>query len=100
MNHDDVAELSSVVCFDGCRITIQGVPSALLTGCSSLWLLGLTSNPVTNEQLRELVGWSDLDARRRSKADKQLEGRIIIDNSTRSFEEGVDSVDWQRWAPS
>ncbi|KAJ9516583.1 hypothetical protein QJQ45_015247, partial [Haematococcus lacustris] len=78
---------------------VSRVPPAVLLGCCQLWLLGLTANPITVEQLRKTEGWQQLEARRQAKANKQLEGRVLVD-STRSFEEGADSVQWQRWAAS
>ncbi len=52
-------------------------------------------NPVTVEELREVSGWAAHDERRRSKASKQLEAGVIVDSSTRSFDEGADFVRWE-----
>ena len=55
--------------------SLRGVPTELLTGCSSLATLGLHGNPATAEQLRETPGWAQFDARRRRKYDKQVRRR-------------------------
>lgn len=54
----------------GCRL--RGVPTELLTGCSSLATLTLHGNPVTAEQLRDTPGWAAFDERRKAKYDKQV----------------------------
>ncbi len=52
------------------------MPAALLSGCLSLATLSLHDNPITAEELRETPGYSEFDARRRAKYDKQVGSRM------------------------
>jgi hypothetical protein len=72
------------------------VPSAILTGCSSLATLKVHGNPkITAESLRETPGWADMDARRRAKHDKQLERGVMLGRG--GMEEGMDVDEVEHW---
>lgn len=47
-------------------------PSLLSHACPSLWLLDLSSNPITSDQLRSTPNYAAFDERRRAKVDKQV----------------------------
>jgi hypothetical protein len=68
-----------------CAFRISGVPPGLLQACRSLWLLGLSGNPITVVQLRQVPGFEALDGRRRARADKQVggEGGRCLGDGTR-----------------
>mmetsp|Transcript_13412 Transcript_13412/g.28686 ORF Transcript_13412/g.28686 Transcript_13412/m.28686 type:complete len:447 (+) Transcript_13412:109-1449(+) len=78
------------------RNRMSSLPAALLASCTSLWSLALGSNPITLEGLRGTPGFTDFDARRRAKCDKQLGGNVMFDVG-RSFSEGADQQLWQHW---
>lgn len=45
-----------------------------LLACARLWLLDVTANPITADQLRSTPGWEAFDERRKAKADKRVSG--------------------------
>lgn len=55
-----------------------------------LHTLALHDNVVIIEQLRELDGWAEFDARRRSRVDKQLAGGVL--GTGGGLDEGSDAV--------
>ena len=79
-----------VLSADTNHISCAGVPSELLRGCGALTTLSLHGNPCTIEELREIDGYAELDARRRAKADKVLQGRVL--GAASAFDEGADAA--------
>ncbi len=59
-------------------------------------LLQLDANPITLDILRAISGFEAFDARRRARADKQLEAGAMFDVN-RAFSEGADQRLFQRW---
>ncbi|KAF8072570.1 hypothetical protein HT031_000230 [Scenedesmus sp. PABB004] len=76
---------------------LAALPARLLAGCSSLATLSAHGNPLTVEALRSAEGYDAYEARRRARATKQLEGRVLADVD-RAFSEGADVEQWARWA--
>lgn len=74
---------------------IHAVPAEILRGCASLATLTLHNNSLTAEQLRETPGYSEMDARRRAKYDKQLESRVLLGRG--GLDEGVDVEEFEHW---
>eukprot|EP00899_Mesostigma_viride_P008099 jgi/Mesvir1/17290/Mv07692-RA.1 len=72
---------------------LEAVPGSILRGCTSLHTLSVHGNQITIEQLREVDGWGEFDARRRLKYDRQLDFNI----AGRGFDEGVDASQWKHW---
>eukprot|EP00775_Hariotina_reticulata_P003118 gene3118-3396_t len=69
---------------------ISCVPGDVLLGCSSLHTLSLHGNPATAEALQETPGWSQYEARRRSKFDRIIAGNALL--SSNGMDEGVDRL--------
>lgn len=69
------------------------LPPGLLSRCTALHLLSLHVNEVTLEQLREMEGWGDYDARRRARYTKVMEGGAMM----RGFDEGASSTLYDHW---
>ena len=80
--------LQSLV-LDGNAIDIDGVPSAVLLRAEALVELSLHNNPVKLDALRDIDGWNAFDARRKARANKALESRVMLGSSV--FDEGADS---------
>ena len=80
--------LQSLV-LDGNAIDIDGVPSAVLLRAKALVELSLHNNPVKLDALRDIDGWNAFDARRKARANKALESRVMLGSSV--FDEGADS---------
>jgi Leucine-rich repeat (LRR) protein len=78
-----------VLACDDNRISCAGIPPPLLRA-PSLHTLSLHNNRCTIEQLREVDGYAELDARRRAKADKVVDGRVL--GATKAFDEGADAA--------
>jgi Leucine-rich repeat (LRR) protein len=78
-----------VLSADANHISCAGIPPQLLRA-PALHTLSLHRNPVTIEELREIDGYAELDARRRAKADKVLDGRVL--GATKAFDEGADAA--------
>ena len=70
-------------------IPCTGIPPPLLR-VPSLHTFSLHGNPCTIEELREVDGYAELDARRRAKADKVVDGRVL--GATKAFDEGADAA--------
>ena len=80
--------LQSLV-LDGNAIDIDGVASAVLLHAEALVELSLHNNPVKLDALRDIDGWDAFDARRKARANKALESRVMLGSSV--FDEGADS---------
>lgn len=81
--------LLAVVAADGNgRLGVDGVPTTLLRA-PRLHSLTLHGCSATAEQLRELSGWGEYDARRRARHSARLEGGVVGDNG---LDEGVDAA--------
>ena len=78
-----------VLAADVNRISCAGIPPPLLRA-PSLHTLSLHGNPCTLEELREVDGYAALDARRRAKADKVVDGRVL--GANKAFDEGADAA--------
>jgi Leucine-rich repeat (LRR) protein len=78
-----------VLAADANSICSAGIPPPLLRA-PSLHTLSLHGNPCTIEELREIDGYAELDARRRAKADKVVDGRVL--GATKAFDEGADAA--------
>ncbi|KAG2451291.1 hypothetical protein HYH02_003897 [Chlamydomonas schloesseri] len=76
---------------------IAAVPPHLLQDCASLAVLSLQDNPITADQLRSTPGFKDYDARRVALCNKQL-GAKVSAHATRTFTEGAEDRQWQRYA--
>ncbi|GIL79722.1 hypothetical protein Vretifemale_8998 [Volvox reticuliferus] len=79
---------------DGNMIT--AVPPAVLLDCASLATLSLQGNPITADQLRSTPGFSEYDARRVARCNKQLDGGVLA-HASRTFTEGAEDRQWSRW---
>ena len=78
-----------VLAADANAISCAGIPPLLLRA-PALHTLSLHGNPCTIEELREVDGYAELDARRRAKADKVVDGRVL--GATKAFDEGADAA--------
>jgi Leucine-rich repeat (LRR) protein len=78
-----------VLTADTNHISCAGIPPPLLR-LPALHTLSLHGNPCTIEELREVDGYAELDARRRAKADKVLQGRVL--GAASAFDEGADAA--------
>jgi len=87
---DSYAKLARLQSLDvsGNSIDADGVPVALLRDATSLAELSLRDNPLTLESLRTRDGWDAFDARRKKRADKALESRVMLGRNV--FDEGAD----------
>ena len=87
---DSYAKLTHLQSLDvsGNAIDADGVPAALLRDATSLVELSLRDNPLTLESLRTRDGWDAFDARRKKRADKALESRVMLGQNV--FDEGAD----------
>lgn len=87
---DSYAKLTHLQSLDvsGNSIDTDGVPAALLRDATSLTELSLRDNPLTLESLRTRDGWDAFDARRKKRADKALESRVMLGQNV--FDEGAD----------
>lgn len=83
----DAPRLRSLL-LDNNRIVLDGLPSALLSASRALAELSVHGNNVRMEELRELPGWEVYDARRRARAGKVLESRVMLGD--KAFDEGAD----------
>ena len=83
-----------VLTADSNRLPAGGVPAQLLRA-PALHTLSLHNNDVTIEQLRSLDGYAELDARRRAKADKAIDGRVM--GATNAFDEGADAAAFRKF---
>ena len=79
---------------DGNRVAVGGVPSAVLVGCAQLCELSLRDNAATMEELREIDGWDAYETRRKARAGKVLESRVML--GERAFDEGGDVERFRR----
>ena len=79
---------------DGNRVGKGGIPVGLLTECVNLCELSLHDNAVSMEELRELDGWTAYDTRRKARAGKVLESRVMLGD--RAFDEGGDVERFRR----
>ena len=98
MNQNNVSALPAslakcqglkVLAADANAISCAGIPPPLLRA-PALHTLSLHGNPCTIEELREVDGYAELDARRRAKADKVVDGRVL--GATKAFDEGADAA--------
>lgn len=87
---DSYAKLAHLRSLDvsGNSIDADGVPIALLRDATALAELSLRDNPLTLESLRTRDGWDAFDARRKKRADKALESRVMLGRNV--FDEGAD----------
>ena len=83
------AKALKVLAADANCIPRAGIPPQLLRA-PALHTLSLHGNPCTIEELREIDGYAELDARRRAKADKVIDGRVL--GATKAFDEGADAA--------
>ena len=83
----DAPRLRSLL-LDRNRIALAGVPERLLAEAPSLAELSVHGNNVGMEELRDRPGWSVYDARRRARAGKVLESRVMLGD--KAFDEGAD----------
>ena len=74
------------------------LPPRLFVACPALSLLAAHDNPLTVDALRAADGFDAYDARRRARASKQLDGRVMADMG-RVFSEGADVEEWEHWQP-
>jgi uncharacterized ubiquitin-like protein YukD len=84
----------AVLAADNNRLPAAGLPPALLRA-PSLHTLSVHNNPVTVEQLRELEGYAQLEARRRAKANKAIDGRVL--GASSAFDEGADASAFRKF---
>jgi uncharacterized ubiquitin-like protein YukD len=84
----------AVLAADNNRVQAAGLPPALLRA-PSLHTFSVHNNPVTVEQLRELDGYAELEARRRAKANKALDGRVL--GASSAFDEGADASAFRKF---
>ena len=73
----------------GNRIELEGIPVELLKHAKALVELNLRENPILVEALRERDGWSEFEARRKRRADKALDSRVMLGDNV--FDEGADN---------
>jgi len=71
------------------RVELEGVPVELLKHAKALVELNLRENPILVEALRERDGWSEFEARRKRRADKALDARVMLGDNI--FDEGADN---------
>jgi hypothetical protein len=71
------------------RIELEGIPVELLKHAKALVELNLRENPILVEALRERDGWSEFEARRKRRADKALDSRVMLGDNV--FDEGADN---------
>ena len=78
------------------RLTLEGVPSAALFGSAASALDEFTARgcAVGMEELRESEGWAAYDERRRRRAEKAIEGRVMLGRG--HFDEGADAERFRR----
>lgn len=79
---------------DGNRVGVGGVPTSVLAGCAQLCELSLRDNAATMEELREIDGWDAYETRRKARAGKVLESRVML--GERAFDEGGDVERFRR----
>jgi len=78
-----------VLSCDTNHISCAGIPPPLLRA-PALHSFSLRCNPCTIEELRDIDGFAELDARRRAKADKVIDGRVL--GADKAFDESADAA--------
>lgn len=74
---------------------VKAVPSVVLTGARSLATLALHGCPITMEELRETPGFSEFEARRVAKYDKQVDMKVLGQGG--GFTDAADVQEWEHW---
>jgi Leucine-rich repeat (LRR) protein len=81
--------LRELVLNDNKRLDVAGVPTNLLRLSKSLDKLSLHGCAVEMEALRELDGWREYDARRKKRAGKVIDSKVLLGTGS-AFDEGAD----------
>lgn len=74
---------------------IETIPTEILKGCLQLNTLSLKDNPITIQQMREIPGFCEFEERRRTKYDKKIDMKVLLDRD--GFSEAADSVHWEKF---
>jgi Leucine-rich repeat (LRR) protein len=74
---------------------VKAVPTAVLTGARSLATLTLHGCPITMEELRGTEGFSEFEARRVAKYDKQVDMKVLGQGG--GFTDAADVYEWEHW---
>ncbi|CAJ1975350.1 unnamed protein product [Sphenostylis stenocarpa] len=67
---------------------VQQIPLNLLKDCKALQNISLHGNPISMNQLQQMEGFQDFEARRKKKFDKQIDSNVMI--GSKGLDEGVD----------
>ncbi|KAL9314285.1 hypothetical protein ACSQ67_019737 [Phaseolus vulgaris] len=63
-------------------------PLNLLKDCKALQNISLHGNPISMDQLQQMEGFQEFEARRKKKFDKQIDSNVMI--GSKGLDEGVD----------
>eukprot|EP00890_Picochlorum_soloecismus_P003345 jgi/Picsp_1/4010/NSC_01522-R1_leucine-rich repeat family protein len=81
----DLAKLEKLRLLVAENNRISTVPSEIFTYCESLQTMALHGNPITEQDLEEIKGYQDFDARRQRKWDKAISAGVLL--GQKHFEE-------------
>nr|XP_007138261.1 hypothetical protein PHAVU_009G193700g [Phaseolus vulgaris]ESW10255.1 hypothetical protein PHAVU_009G193700g [Phaseolus vulgaris] len=67
---------------------VKQTPLNLLKDCKALQNISLHGNPISMDQLQQMEGFQEFEARRKKKFDKQIDSNVMI--GSKGLDEGVD----------
>ncbi|QCE14006.1 internalin A [Vigna unguiculata] len=67
---------------------VKQAPRNLLKDCKALQNISLHGNPISMDQLQQMEGFQEFEARRKKKFDKQIDSNVMI--GSKGLDEGVD----------
>ncbi|KAG2399001.1 Plant intracellular Ras-group-related LRR protein [Vigna angularis] len=68
---------------------VKQAPRNLLKDCKALQNISLHGNPISMDQLQQMEGFQEFEARRKKKFDKQIDSNVMMIGS-KGLDEGVD----------
>jgi Leucine-rich repeat (LRR) protein len=85
---DSLGQLTRLkVCLLDCN-PLKSIPGAFLKGCINLQKFSLLSTGLTLEDLENVDGYKEFEARRQDKHTKQIHANVLLDNNR--FDDGLD----------
>ncbi|OUS43239.1 hypothetical protein BE221DRAFT_80520 [Ostreococcus tauri] len=76
-------------------VEAHGVPASFLADAEALVEFSLHDNPLSTAAFREIEGYESFDARRKTRASKALDAKVMLSKSV--FDEGIDADRFERF---
>ena len=76
-------------------VEVHGVPASFLADAEALVEFSLHDNPLSIAAFREIEGYESFDARRKTRASKALDAKVMLSKSV--FDEGIDADRFERF---